>query len=208
MRSVELEGKNVEEALDKALNELNTTKDMVDIEVLERGSKGLFGFISSKPAKVKVTLKQTYIDDIRNFINKILDSMSIKAEIDINEQNDVINISLSGNKLGLLIGYRGETLDSLQCLISLMVNKDSSIQYKRILLDIENYREKREETLKNVAMKTAEKVKKSGRLFKLEPMNPYERRIIHSALQDNSFVNTYSEGKEPFRRVVVQLKKN
>ncbi|ACD24732.1 protein jag [Clostridium botulinum] len=208
MRSVELEGKNVEEALNKALLELNTTKDMVDVEVLQRGSKGLFGFISTKRAKIKVTLKHNYIDDIRNFINKILDSMSIKAEIDINEQDDVINISLSGDKLGLLIGYRGETLDSLQCLISLMINKDSSIQYKRIVLDIENYRKKREETLKNVANKTAEKVKRTGRLFRLEPMNPYERRIIHSALQDNSFVNTYSEGKEPFRRVVVELKKN
>ncbi|WP_252225645.1 RNA-binding cell elongation regulator Jag/EloR [Clostridium sp. ZBS2] len=208
MRSVELEGKNVEEALNKALLELNTTKDMVDVEVLQRGSKGLFGFISTKRARIKVTLKHNYIDDIRNFINKILDSMGIKAEIDINEQDNVINISLSGDKLGLLIGYRGETLDSLQCLISLMINKDSSIQYKRIVLDIENYRKKREETLKNVANKTAEKVKRTGRLFRLEPMNPYERRIIHSALQDNSFVNTYSEGKEPFRRVVVELKKN
>ncbi|WP_252231291.1 RNA-binding cell elongation regulator Jag/EloR [Clostridium sp. ZBS15] len=208
MRSVELEGKNVEEALNKALLELNTTKDMVDVEVLQRGSKGLFSFISTKRARIKVTLKHNYIDDIRNFINKILDSMGIKAEIDINEQDNVINISLSGDKLGLLIGYRGETLDSLQCLISLMINKDSSIQYKRIVLDIENYRKKREETLKNVANKTAEKVKRTGRLFRLEPMNPYERRIIHSALQDNSFVNTYSEGKEPFRRVVVELKKN
>ncbi|EES47895.1 protein jag [Clostridium botulinum] len=208
MRSVELEGKNVEEALNKALIELNTTKDMVNIEVLEHGSKGLFGFFYAKRAKIKVTLKYNYIDDIRNFINKILDSMSIKAVIDINEQDDVINVSLSGDKLGLLIGYRGETLDSLQCLISLMINKDSSIQYKRIVLDIENYRKKREETLKNVAKKTAEKVKRTGRLFRLEPMNPYERRIIHSALQDNSFVNTYSEGKEPFRRVVVELKKN
>ncbi|MDR5588322.1 MULTISPECIES: RNA-binding cell elongation regulator Jag/EloR [Clostridium] len=208
MRSVELEGKNVEEALNKALLELNTTKDMVDVEVLQRGSKGLFGFISTKRARIKVTLKHNYIDDIRNFINKILDSMGIKAEIDIKEQDNVINISLSGDKLGLLIGYRGETLDSLQCLISLMINKDSSIQYKRIVLDIENYRKKREETLKNVANKTAEKVKRTGRLFRLEPMNPYERRIIHSALQDNSFVNTYSEGKEPFRRVVVELKKN
>lgn len=208
MRSIELEGKNVEEALNKALIELSTTKDMVNIEILERGSKGLFGFISSKPAKVKVTLKHTYIDDIKNFINKILDSMNISAEIDISEQNDVINVSLSGSKLGVLIGYRGETLDSLQCLISLMINKDKSIQYKRVILDIENYRKKREETLINVAIKTSEKVKKSGRLFRLEPMNPYERRIIHSALQDNSFVNTYSEGKEPFRRVVVELKKN
>ncbi|MBY7026841.1 MULTISPECIES: RNA-binding cell elongation regulator Jag/EloR [Clostridium] len=208
MRSVELEGKNVEEALNKALIELNTTKDMVNIEVLEHGSKGLFVFFNAKRAKIKVTLKYNYIDDIRNFIDKILDSMSIKAVIDINEQDDVINVSLSGDKLGLLIGYRGETLDSLQCLISLMINKDSSIQYKRIVLDIENYRKKREETLKNVAKKTAEKVKRTGRLFRLEPMNPYERRIIHSALQDNSFVNTYSEGKEPFRRVVVELKKN
>ncbi|SFD18981.1 RNA-binding cell elongation regulator Jag/EloR [Clostridium uliginosum] len=208
MKSIELEGKTVEEALNKALIKLNVSEDMVEVEVLEHGSKGLFNFIGSKPAKVKVTLKRNYIEDIRNFISTIIGYMDIQAKIDIKEENNVISINMYGEKMGLIIGYRGETLDSLQCLISLMVNKNNDTSYKRVILDTENYRIKREETLKRVAAKTAIKVKRTGKAFKLEPMNPYERRIIHSTLQENTFVDTYSEGKEPFRRVVVELKRN
>ena len=109
--------------------------------------------------------------------------------------------------MGLVIGYRGETLDSLQYLVSLVVNKNHDNPYKRVVLDAENYRHKREETLIKVAQKTAYKVKKSGRPYKLEPMNPYERRVIHSALQEYTDINTYSEGEEPFRRIVISLKK-
>ena len=110
--------------------------------------------------------------------------------------------------MGLIIGYRGETLDSIQYLVSLVVNKHYELPHKKVILDTENYRSKREETLKGVALKSAAKVIKSKKAFKLEPMNPYERRIIHSALQDNKNVNTYSEGEEPFRRVVIELKKD
>lgn len=208
MKSIELEGKTVEEALKKALIELNTTENMVEVEVLEEGSKGLFSFIGSKPAKIRVTVKRNYIEEINNFLNIVLKTMDIEAEVDIKEDNNIIKIDLSGKKVGAIIGYRGETLDSLQCLISLMVNKNNDIPYKRVILDIENYRNKREETLKRVAEKTAAKVKRTGKMFKLEPMNPYERRIIHSSLQDNDFVYTYSEGNEPFRKVVVELKRN
>ena len=109
--------------------------------------------------------------------------------------------------MGLLIGYRGETLDSIQYLVSLVVNKVHELPHKRVILDTENYRSKREETLKGVAIKTANRVMKTKKSFKLEPMNPYERRIIHSALQANAFVVTHSEGEEPFRRVVIELKK-
>ena len=109
--------------------------------------------------------------------------------------------------MGLIIGYRGETLDSLQYLTSLVINKNHEDEYIRVSLDTENYRQKREETLIKVAQKTAYKVRKSGRAYKLEPMNPYERRIIHSALQDYNDINTYSEGEEPFRRVVVSIKR-
>ncbi|MBW6411772.1 RNA-binding cell elongation regulator Jag/EloR [Clostridium weizhouense] len=208
MKSIELEGKTVEEALKKALIELNTTKNMVEVEVLEEGSKGLFSFIGSKPAKIRVTIKRNYIEEINNFLNVVLKTMDIEAEVDIKEDNNIIKVNLSGKKVGAIIGYRGETLDSLQCLISLMVNKNNDIPYKRVILDIENYRNKREETLKRVAEKTAAKVKRTGKTFKLEPMNPYERRIIHSSLQYNDFVYTYSEGNEPFRKVVVELKRN
>ena len=207
MKSIEIEGKTVEEALNKALLELKTDKHMVDVDVLDQGSKGLFNVIGVKPAKVRVSLKYNYIEEARNFLANILKAMKIDAEINIEEDDDTLHINLNGKNIGLLIGYRGETLDSIQYLVSLVVNKVHELPHKRVILDTENYRSKREETLKGVAIKTANRVMKTKRSFKLEPMNPYERRIIHSALQANAFVVTHSEGEEPFRRVVIELKK-
>lgn len=207
MKTIEMTGKTVEEALKHALDELKLTKDKVDVEVIDEGSKGLFNLIGTKPAKVKVTKKPDVLDDAKTFLVNVLSSMNINADIDIKEENDIININLKGPKMGLVIGYRGETLDSLQYLVSLVVNKNHENPYKRVVLDTENYRHKREETLIKVAQKTAYKVKKSGRPYKLEPMNPYERRIIHSALQEYTDINTYSEGEEPFRRIIISLKK-
>ena len=207
MKSIEIEGKTVEEALNKALLELKTDEHMVDVDVLEQGSKGLFNVIGVKPAKVRVSLKYDYIEEARNFLANILKAMKIDAEINIEEDDDTLHINLNGKNIGLLIGYRGETLDSIQYLVSLVVNKVHELPHKRVILDTENYRSKREETLKGVAIKTANRVMKTKKSFKLEPMNPYERRIIHSALQANAFVVTHSEGEEPFRRVVIELKK-
>lgn len=208
MESIEVEGKTVEEALNKALVQLDAHRNMVDIEILEHGSKGLFNVIGVKPAKIRVSKKYDYIKEAHNFIANILNCMEIDAKIDIKEKDDTIIINLSGEKMGLIIGYRGETLDSIQYLVSLIVNKVHELPHKKVILDTENYRSKREETLKGLAVKTANKVKKTKKIFKLEPMNPYERRIIHSALQGDAFVNTYSEGEEPFRRVVVELRKD
>ena len=207
MKSIEIEGKTVEEALEKALKELGLTREIVNVEVLEQGSKGLFNVIGVKRAKIKVTSKYDYIEEAKKFIDAILKSMQLNADINIVEENDTLRINISGKKMGLIIGYRGETLDSIQYLVSLVVNKHHEIPHKKVILDTENYRSKREETLKGVAVKTAARVKKTGKSFKLEPMNPYERRIIHSTLQENTDVNTYSEGEEPFRRVVIELKK-
>ncbi|WP_297714332.1 RNA-binding cell elongation regulator Jag/EloR [Clostridium sp.] len=207
MKTIEMTGKTVEEALKHALDELKLTKDKVDVEVIDEGSKGLFNLIGIKPAKVKVTAKPDSLDDAKTFLVNVLNSMNINADIDIKEENNIIKINLKGSKMGLVIGYRGETLDSLQYLVSLVVNKNHENPYKKVVLDAENYRHKREETLINVAQKTAYKVKKSGRPYKLEPMNPYERRIIHSALQEYTDINTYSEGEEPFRRIIISLKK-
>ena len=207
MKSIEIEGKTVEEALNKALSELKTVKEMVNVEVIEQGSKGLFNVIGVKPAKVRVSLKYDYIEEARNFLANILKAMKIDAEINIEEDDDTLHINLNGKNIGLLIGYRGETLDSIQYLVSLVVNKVHEIPHKRVILDTENYRSKREETLKGVAIKTANRVIKTKKSFKLEPMNPYESRIIHSALQANASVETHSEGEEPFRRVVIELKK-
>ncbi len=204
MKSIEVEGKNVEDALEKALRELNTTKEKVDLEIIDRGSKGLFNVIGFKPARIKVSMKYDYIEEARKFISNILKSMDLKAEISITEKDDTINVNLHGDKMGLIIGYRGETLDSIQYLLSLVVNKVHDIPHKKVILDTENYRSKREETLKGVAIKSANRVIKTRKILKLEPMNPYERRIIHFALQDNNLVNTYSEGEEPFRRIVIE----
>lgn len=207
MKILEITGKNVDEALRSALEQLNVTKDKVEVEVIEEGSKGFFNFIGAKPARIVVKVKRDYLEEARTFVRSVLDAMEIKAEIRIKEENEVIHINLTGPSMGVIIGYRGETLDSLQYLISLVVNKGHDIPYKKVVLDTENYRQKREETLKRVAEKAAYKVRKNKKLFKLEPMNPYERRVIHSALQDNEFVTTYSEGDEPYRRIVIDIKK-
>lgn len=207
MRSIEMSGKTVDEAIEKALLELKTTRDEVEVEILEKGSKGLLFGIGSKPAQVKLTVVKNYCKEAREFLGSMLKSMNIEADIDIKEKNKNIIINLSGEDMGILIGYRGETLDSIQYLISLVINKDSNEEYRRVILDTENYRAKREETLIRLANKVAKKVKTQGKTVKLEPMNPYERRIIHSALQDNNSVKTYSEGEEPYRKVVVELKK-
>ena len=207
MKSIEVEGKTVEEALNKALLELNTVENMINVEVIDQGSKGLFNVIGVKPAKVRVSLNYDYIEEAHNFLANILKSMKIDAEINIIEDDDTLHINLCGKNMGLLIGYRGETLDSIQYLVSLVVNKVHELPHKTVILVTENYRSKREETLKGVAIKTANRVIKTKKSFKLEPMNPYERRIIHSALQANAFVETHSEGEEPFRRVVIELKK-
>lgn len=207
MKTLEMTGRTVEEALKNALKELNVTEDKIEYKVVEEGSRGLFNLIGTKPAKILVTVKRDYILEAKNFLRDVLNLMDIKAEIRIKEEQDVVNINLVGPKMGLIIGYRGETLDSLQYLVSLVINKGHDIAYKRVVLDTENYRGKREETLKRLAEKTAYKVRKSGKPFKLEPMNPYERRIIHSALQNDSSIYTYSEGEEPFRKIVIDLRR-
>ena len=207
MKTIEMTGKTVDEALKNALDELKLTKENVDVEIIDEGSKGLFNLIGAKPAKVRVTKKPDSIDNAKKFLTDVLNSMNIKADINIKEENDVVNINLCGDKMGLVIGYRGETLDSLQYLVSLVINKNHENPYKRVVLDAENYRSKREETLVRVAQKAAYKGRKSKRPYKLEPMNPDERRIIHSALQEYNDINTYSEGEEPFRRIVISFKK-
>lgn len=207
MKIIEMTGRTVEEAVKNALNELKLTEDKIEVEVLEEGSKGLFKLLGAKPARIRVKVKRDYIYEAKSFLRDVLNTMGIKAEIRIKEDEDTINISMTGPDMGILIGYRGETLDSLQYLVSLVVNKGHETAYKRVVLDTENYRSKREETLKRLAQKVAGTVRRTGKVIKLEPMNPYERRIIHSALQDDRYIQTHSEGDEPYRRVVIDLKK-
>lgn len=224
----EYSAKTVDEATEAALAELNLTIDQVEIEVLERESSGFLGF-HSKPARINIRKKvveaineedvaektvKTMLDngaacDIAvKFLDEVLTAMEIKAQIkaEYNVENDEINAEISGDDMGVLIGKRGATLDSLQYLVSLVVNKESE-KYIKIKLDTENYRERRKETLENLAHNIALKVKKTRRNVSLEPMNPYERRIIHSCLQNDKYVETHSEGEEPYRKVVITLKK-
>ena len=207
MKNIEMMGKNVEDAINNALMQLKVTRDKVKVETLDEGSKGFLNIIGVKPAKIRVTVKRDSLNEAKTFLTEVLQSMNMEAEVNLKYEDNEIKIELIGPNMGLLIGYRGETLDSLQYLISLVVNKNHDEEYKRVILDTENYRAKREETLKRLASKIAYKVRISGRVLKLEPMNPYERRIIHSTLQNDSYIYTFSEGEEPYRRVVVDLKK-
>jgi len=207
LKTIEITGRTVEEAISNALKELKLDREKVDIEILEEGSKGIFKLLGAKPARIKATVKRDYLYEAKTFLRDILDKMDLKCEIRVKEENELVKINLNGPNMGILIGHRGETLDAVQYLVSLVVNKDHDEEYKRVIIDTENYRLKREETLKRLASRLAYKVKSTGKYVKLEPMNPYERRIIHSALQNNEDITTYSEGEEPFRRVVIDLKK-
>ena len=202
----EFTAKSVNEALTNALLEFEVTSDKVEYEVIEKESARLLGLIS-KPARIRVRLKMSYEEIAREFLNKVFNAMNMVVQIDINydELENLMNIELSGEEMGILIGKRGNTLDSLQYLVSLVVNRNTE-NYIKIKLDTENYRERRKETLENLAKNLAHKVKRIHKPVYLEPMNPYERRIIHSALQNDRFVTTKSEGEEPYRKVVITLK--
>lgn len=204
-QSVEKTAKSVQEAIDIALVELKADRDGVEIEILDEGNKGIFGFIGNKLARVRVTVKESSGEKAKKFLLDIFEKMSVKANISVSEDKDSVQMMISGKDIGIIIGRRGETLDSLQYLASLVVNKEKE-DYKRVVLDIENYRQKREETLIKLANRLADKVIKYKKNITLEPMNPYERRIIHSSLQNNKYIETYSVGDEPNRKVVITLK--
>ena len=200
--------KTVEDAITQASVALGVTSDKLEYEVLEKGSSGLLGIFGVKPAVIKARKKVTVLDEGREFLEKVFDKMNMDVTIDMkyNEEEKSVSINLIGGDMGVLIGKRGQTLDSLQHLVSLVINKHSE-DYLRVKLDTENYRERRKETLENLAKNIAYKVKRTRRPVSLEPMNPYERRIIHATLQDDRYVMTKSEGEEPFRHVIVLLKK-
>ena len=209
MEKLEFTGKTVDEALTNALVQLETTSDKVEYEVIEKGSSGILGFINSKPAKILIWKKASMEDAINNFLNDVFAAMDLKVtvEMTVDSEEEVININLVGDDMGVLIGKRGQTLDSLQYLVSLVANKESD-KYYRVKLDTENYRDRRKATLESLAKNIAYKVKRTRRPVSLEPMNPYERRIIHSALQNDKYVRTHSEGEGKERRVIVSFKRN
>jgi spoIIIJ-associated protein len=203
---VEKTGKTIDEAVDKALSELGVSREEVEVDILEQPSKGLFGFLGSKPGRVKVKVKENPSRKARELLEQILDVMELKVDMDIEENKHGIFISMQGTDLGILIGRRGETLDALQYLVNLSANKNQE-QKQRIILDVEGYRRRREETLKNLALKLAEKAKQKGRNVVLEPMNSQERRIIHTTLQSRNDIYTFSEGEDPYRKIVISPRK-
>lgn len=201
---IETAGKTVDDAIEAALKQLGAEMDDVEVTVLEEGSKGLFG-IGSRQARVQVRLKPDPAEEGICFLESVFEKMNVDVDIEKYEDEESVLFKISGKNSGIIIGRRGETLDALQYLTSLVVNK-SSKKYMRVTIDIENYREKREETLARLARRLADKVVKYRRNISLEPMNPYERRIIHSTLQNNEYVETYSVGEDPNRKVVITLK--
>ncbi|MBP2659131.1 MAG: single-stranded nucleic acid binding protein [Firmicutes bacterium] len=207
MTSVDMTGKTVEEAVRLALNELQVGEDRIEYEVLEAPSKGLFGFIGSKPAKVRVTIKP--IDPVQvahEFLKTVFDLMKLEVQIERVGKEDSINFNIRGNDLGILIGKHGQTLDALQYLTNLTANRDIDGKV-RIILDVEDYRQRRTDTLNRLAARLADSVKRRGEKVVLEPMSPNERKIIHMALQDDQRIITYSEGEEPYRKIVIALKR-
>ena len=199
--------KTVSDAITEACKVLGVTSDKLDYVVKEEGSTGFLG-IGAKEAVIEAKVKSSITDKAKIFLNDVFSAMKMTVVINAEYKEDEreLTIDLSGDDMGVLIGKRGQTLDSLQYLVSLIVNKDST-EYIRVKVDTENYRKRRQDTLENLAKNIAFKVKRTKRTVSLEPMNPYERRIIHSALQNDKYVTTHSEGEEPYRHVVVTIKK-
>ena len=235
MEILEFTGKNLEDARTKALVALGLTSDEVEIEVVEEGSAGFLG-IGSRDCKIKAWKKEekaeepvaapaAEVNEVKTeavvsssddnsaediaieFLNEVFTAMNLEVSADVkyDEAEKTLDIDLAGPEMGVIIGKRGQTLDSLQYLTNLAVNRKSD-NYVKVKIDTENYRSRRKATLENLAKNTAYKVKKTRRPVVMEPMNPYERRIIHSYLQNDKYVTTHSEGEEPYRHVVVTMK--
>lgn len=205
MEEIRKSAKSVEEAIAAALAELGAAREEVDITVIDEGAKGFLGMFGSKDAVVLVKKNFNPAKEAETFLKEVFLSMGLIVQMKTELKEKHLLIELTGDDMGILIGKRGQTLDALQYLVSLVVNKKSPY-YISVMLDTENYRQRRKETLESLAFNLAKKVKHTKRNVVLEPMNPYERRIIHSALQNDRYVTTYSEGEEPYRNVVITMK--
>ncbi|MGM9566779.1 MAG: RNA-binding cell elongation regulator Jag/EloR [Clostridia bacterium] len=205
MKTLEKTGKTIDDAIDAAVAELGCSREDVTIEIITMPSKGIFG-IGAKPALVRVSLEDSATAYAMEFLNTIFKKFDLDVDIHPIEGEEFVTLDLVGKDLGILIGRRGETLDALQYLTNLTVSRHFEDRSK-FILDVEGYRAKREETLERLARKLAERVKESGKNISLEPMSPYERRIIHTVLQSDEQVRTFSEGEEPYRKVVIAKKK-
>jgi spoIIIJ-associated protein len=206
VQAIEKTGRTVEEAVEQAIAELGVSREETDIEIIEQPTKGFLGLLGSKPARVKVSVKNSPVRRVKGIMADILNTMDLQADLNVIEKENTVIINLEGENLGILIGRRGETLDALQYLINLSINKNQESR-KKFILDIEGYRKRREDTLKKLAHKLADKAMLRGRNVVLEPMNSLERRIIHTALQGRDDISTFSEGEEPYRKIIISPKK-
>ncbi|OLO42139.1 protein jag [Alkalihalophilus pseudofirmus] len=205
MKKVTASGKTIEEAIQKALEELKAMREEVEIQVIENPQKGLFGLFGGKPALVEVELKPDSIEEARDFLQVLIEKMGVQVDIVSKTDNRETIFDLQGEHIGTLIGRRGQTLDSLQYLVNLVANRNSE-GFLRIRLDAENYRERRKQSLEQLAERLAKKAIQTKRPVKLEPMHAHERKVIHTALQSIKGIATYSEGQEPRRYIVITVK--
>lgn len=236
-QSLEIKSKNIDIAISQALGQLRVNREDIDIEVVKEPVKGFLGLIGNKDGVFKITVKEkieasvskeqplrekeiTIVDKkeesketlkesdvVRDFVLNIVNNLNMEAQVDVNQEKNVVKVNITGKDAAILIGRRGETLDSIQFLAGLALNKVKKDSHFKVLIDIENYRSKREESLIRYANKVAREVAKTRKTKKLDYMNPYERRIIHSTLQNDKFVKTHSEGVDPYRRLVIEYKK-
>lgn len=206
MRKVTVSAKTVDEAISKALQQLETTKDKVKVTILEEPTKGLFGLIGTRPALIEVEKVIDPIEEAKKFLQDVTKNMDVDVKIEVFKREDAVLFNLVGKGLGLLIGHHGQTLDALQYLVNTVANRYAE-GHIRIVLDAEQYRDKRKAALEELADRLARKVARTRQAIKLEPMSAHERKIIHTHLQDDPYVDTYSEGEEPHRCIVISLRK-
>lgn len=203
MKQVTASGQTMDDAIESALQQLNATRDQVEIDIIDEGKKGMFGIFGAKRSIVKVTIKQDPVEQAEKYLTGILQAFSDDLSINVTREDNNLTFNLSGEKIAMVIGKRGQTLNAIQHLVQVMFNRQSS-EFYRIVVDAEGYRSRRAETLKQLANRLADKAIKIRKNVTLEPMPSYERKIIHSVLQDNPRVETHSDGSDPNRFVIIK----
>jgi len=203
VRQITASGQTVEEAISSALEQLQTTREKVEVTVIDEGKRGILGLFGSKLAVVNVSIKQDPIEETEQFIKDVAESMNVPISIKTTVEDKNVLYELSGEKIALIIGKRGQTLNALQYLVQLAINRTSD-EFYRVMLDAEGYRKRREDTLKTLAGRLADRALRLNKKVVLEPMPAYERKIIHKELQNHTEVSTYSDGEEPHRHLVIK----
>jgi len=203
MSSIEIEAKTTEEAIKKACEHFHLTEEELDIEVLESSSTGIFGLVGNRKAKIRVTVKEdSTIAVAQETLRKIISLMSMDTRISAERKGDDIVLNIEGNNTGILIGHKGRTLEALEFIVNKAVNKAAEKKV-RVLVDTENYRQRKEESLKGLALKMGEQAKRTQKTVTIDSVNPHDRRIIHLALKGDSQVQTKSDGEGLFKKVYI-----